>query len=116
MGYINAISGFVDAIVLEESDDNYQGDSFLVVNANWRDNYGYITFGWGSCSGCDAWESEDTPADRAQLITDILKSSKWFDDLDSLKAYIASPDREGDWYSDNETWKTFARKVAELND
>ena len=39
-------------ILLREDDEGWQGDSFLIYH---NDNkYGYLSFGWGSCSGCDA--------------------------------------------------------------
>ena len=40
-------------IVIKVDDDDYQGDS-RVLYEGYKDEVGYLQFGWGSCSGCDA--------------------------------------------------------------
>jgi hypothetical protein len=116
VAYLSALEAYVE-IVLEESDDDYQGDTYAVVKKklSWRKEFGYLTFGWGSCSGCDAWDDADgDPAKESQVITGILEGTQWFETLDELKQYITSQERELSYYYHRETWQKFLEKVAEL--
>lgn len=55
MGYENLIAtGGVDVVDSVYSGD-YQGDLFMIVERDGK--YGYAVTGYGSCSGCDAYEA-----------------------------------------------------------
>lgn len=42
-------------IIIQVNDGDYQEDSYILLEDDGR--YGYLSFGWGSCSGCDALQA-----------------------------------------------------------
>lgn len=78
-------------IILQKDEQNYQGDSFLIYEKD--DKYGYLTFGWGSCSGCDALQGCNSISEVQELMDRLYSSIEWFDSLDALKEYF----EETDW-------------------
>jgi hypothetical protein len=64
-------------VVVQVDEDDYQGDSWVLYK---KDNmYGYLCFGWGSCSGCDALQSCESYEEIAELIEQLKNSVQWFD-------------------------------------
>lgn len=97
-------------ILIQVDEEAYQGDSFLLYK---NDNkYGFLTFGWGSCSGCDALQA-CTDIDEVQELMDSLYNAiKWFDSLQELKCYISDYSIvELQWYFYSDTFKEFREKV-----
>lgn len=103
----------------------YQGDYFAaVMDQDYfgssvyeeEDRIGLLVFGYGSCSGCDAWEGAESASDRLEVLTRIVGLIKWFDDLAAMKAYLASNDPELEWYGHEEEWAEFVAKVNALKD
>lgn len=78
-------------ILLQKDEQNYQGDSFLIYEKDGK--YGYLTFGWGSCSGCDALQGCNSISEVQELMDRLYSSIEWFDSLDALKEYF----KETDW-------------------
>lgn len=79
-------------ILLEDSSGDYQGDTRMILREGTA--YGYLLFGWGSCSGCDALEGcRDNLADLDELRRDLYKGIVWKDSKEALAAWI----RERDW-------------------
>jgi hypothetical protein len=78
-------------IILQKDEQDYQGDSFLIYEKD--DKYGYLTFGWGSCSGCDALQGCNSISEVQELMDRLYSSIEWFDSLDALKEYF----EETDW-------------------
>lgn len=78
-------------ILIQVDDDDYQGDSRVLLEKDGK--YGLLIFGWGSCSGCDALQACENMHDIQILIDNLSDSVKWFDSLLSLKRYI----NEKDW-------------------
>ena len=78
-------------ILLQKDERDYQGDSFLIYEKD--DKYGYLTFGWGSCSGCDALQGCNSISEVQELVDRLYSSIEWFDSLDALKEYF----EETDW-------------------
>jgi hypothetical protein len=78
-------------IILQKDEQNYQGDSFLIYEKD--DKYGYLTFGWGSCSGSDALQGCNSISEVQELMDRLYSSIEWFDSLDALKEYF----EETDW-------------------
>lgn len=77
-------------ILLQKDEQDYQGDSFLIYEKD--DKYGYLTFGWGSCSGCDALQACNTIDEVQELMDKLYSDIKWFDSLDALKEYFEKTD------------------------
>lgn len=53
-------------ILVQVDDQDYQGDSRILYENNGQ--YGYLKFGWGSCSGCDALQGCDSVLELDELI------------------------------------------------
>ena len=88
-------------IVVEDSD--YQGDTRILYD-NKDGKIGYLQFGWGSCSGCDALQGCDT-WDEVQELADYLEQSvDWFDSKEEALQYFEDHDWEGDysWHQDEQ--------------
>lgn len=71
-----------------EDQGSYQGDSLYLIEKDGR--YGVLTFGWGSCSGCDALEAVYNQADLDSLQDDLERGIKWFDYDYEVLEYLVS--------------------------
>lgn len=99
-------------ILLQEDDGGYQGDSFLIYKDNNR--YGYLNFGWGSCSGCDALQACNTIDEVQGLMDSLYADIQWFDSIQELKNYFKNKDWELTWEFHTEAFKKFYPRVMEL--
>lgn len=99
-------------ILLQEDESGYQGDSFLVYEKDGK--FGYLTFGWGSCSGCDALQACQSITEIQELMDSLYNSIKWFDTLTELKDYFADKDWSlcYEWHISE--FRDFVQKVKEL--
>jgi hypothetical protein len=59
---------------------------------------GFLTFGWGSCSGCDALQACSTYRDLAELMASLASGVIWFADDAELREWFVAHDWEGDWH------------------
>lgn len=101
-------------IVIKIDEDNYQGDSFILYKN--EDKYGFLTYGWGSCSGCDALQGCSSIEEVQELMDSLYNSIQWFDDLKSVKSYFETRDWELDWIGHKEEFKDFKRKVLNYSE
>ncbi len=82
--------------VLEAEDFGaYEGDTLLVVTVGAR--YGWLLFGWGSCSGCDPLEGCRSLADLTSLRDDMYADIHWEDSREALADWLHDRDWEGQW-------------------
>lgn len=103
------IAAKIGEVLIEESDDDYSGSSYYLLKDGER--YGYLEFGWGSCSGCDALEACDTKADLGHLFVSLRDSVHWEASLDAMLAWFVAHDWRGSW-----SWHDGCRKfVKALN-
>lgn len=93
---------------------SYQGDTLVVLEKEGM--YGYLSFGWGSCSGCDALQACEDFDDLQELSDHLESSIKWFDSKEELKAWVNKHDWEGEWfsYSDRGEVSDFINQVNSL--
>ncbi len=81
-------------IVIQVDDSDYQGDSRLLYQQG--DRWGYLQFGWGSCSGCDMLRACSSYKEIDDVIDYLLDAIKWFESsLECLKFF-----KEHDWKGD----------------
>ena len=99
------------------SERDYQGDSIAFVYKDNKDGrgYGWLTFGWGSCSGCDALQACDEDLIcLARLSRDLVNGIIWHSD-----AYLAANAVvEHDWeasFIDKKLADEFIGKVKDLD-
>ena len=90
-------------IIIQIDDEYFHGDSRLIYEDNGK--YGYLQFGWGSCSGCDALQACDDLNDVQELMDSLNDRIKWFDSLHELQLYF----KEKDW-SLEYSWKQEEQK------
>lgn len=112
-GYEGLVDSFGVEIVFSEHDDDYQGDSFyLLKDAEGR--YGFLSFGWGSCSGCDAYQAIWNEGNDAlvELRDELWESVRWFDSLDGLRVYLLDNNKLN-WYGYRSSFKVFLEKLKE---
>lgn len=97
-------------ILIQVDEEGYSGDSFLIYK---NDNkYGFLTFGWGSCSGCDALQACTTIDEVQELMDRLYNYITWFDSLQELKDYISDDaSEELKWYYHADIFKKFREKV-----
>jgi len=81
-------------ILLQVDDQDYQGDSRLLFRHG--DRIGYLHFGWGSCSGCDALQACETYAQIEALRTELDGAINWWPSAGEALAWFESHDWEGD--------------------
>ena len=110
--YLSDYQPMVDAmgeVIIQVDDNDYQGDTRVLLRKG--SQYGVLIFGWGSCSGCDALQSCDTWEDVQELGESLENSIRWFDDLDSLKAYWKIKYNPGEYFWHKEESKKFFDKL-----
>ena len=106
--YADLVEDF-GTVVLSESFGTYQGDMFYIFKKDGR--YGFLTIGYGSCSGCDALEACQSISDLYDLQASLRNDIVWFSTLEKLKFYVLSENTELQWYAHEDGWNDFALKV-----
>jgi len=100
--YDQIIARFGD-VVIKVEDDDYQGDTrVLYRHWHWKDGrdvqrIGYLRFGWGSCSGCDALQACTSEEEVEDLINELRSSIKWFDSKEEALEFFENHDWKGDY-------------------
>jgi hypothetical protein len=113
-GYISDYQPMVEhfgTVAVQVDDHDYQGDT-RVLYADTGKGFGYLQFGWGSCSGCDSLQACDSYQDVAELMARLEAGIKWMP-RDEMFRYFSEHDWEGDysWHQDEQ--KEFIRQVLE---
>lgn len=99
-------------IVHREDQDDYQGDSWLIFRDGQR--WGYLEFGWGSCSGCDALQGCDTMAEIAELRMNLVNKTKWFKTAADALAWFKSHNWETDYSWCQEELRRFVKDATDI--
>jgi hypothetical protein len=112
-GNYQPIINEIGNVLVQVDDQDYQGDSRVLYEKDGK--FGYLIFGWGSCSGCDALQGCSTVSDIQELIDKLSRSVVWYDSLAELKQYFNEKDWELEycWHAD-ET-KEFITNVLNYN-
>lgn len=116
--YEPMVSAFGQRTIVSADDDDYQGDSYRLIADGPRadERYGFLTFGWGSCSGCDALQSCGSVEELQSLADQLQDSVLWFPSKEALREYMEKHDWEGDWSWHREASHDFRRQVMEFLD
>jgi len=97
-------------IAVQETEPDYQGDTWLLLRDTEGDRWGYLCFGWGSCSGCDALQACETYQDIDALRRKLYHDIRW-DTKAGLLAWLNEHDWEGDFSSKPEYFLAAAKAV-----
>lgn len=101
-------------VILREDEDNYQGDTHAVIKSD--NKFGYLAFGWGSCSGCDRLQACDTYEDIQELMDSLYHDIKWFESLESLKEYVNDDSiQELKYHYHTEVFHKFKNRLDNIN-
>lgn len=98
-GYNQLIDSFGYEILVEESDDDYQGDTLLLFKHG--DNFGYLNFGWGSCSGCDAYEAVQGDVAEEMALRDSLWEGIRWGSREEMIEFLKKHDWKGDYVGED---------------
>jgi hypothetical protein len=113
LSYEDLIASMGIGIVLKVDDNDYQGDSRVLTYDGRR--FGTMIFGWGSCSGCDAFEAAQGSRDElSALRDDMYRQIHWEDSATALVAYIDSKDWSLDYDGDSEAGRAFRARAREI--
>ena len=99
-------------VLIQVDDNDYQGDSRVLYEKDGK--YGFLIFGWGSCSGCDSLQACNNTKDIQELIDRIVNDVKWFDSLEELQKYFSEKDWELEYCWHAEETKDFITKVLDF--
>ncbi len=94
-GYEALIEKMPGEEVISTGDNDYQGSSYVLLRDG--DRYGYLEYGWGSCSGCDADQACSSLQDVADLFNSLNESIQWFDSLPGFLGWAKAHDWKGNW-------------------
>ena len=103
-GYQPLLSSF-GTIVIQIEDNDYQGDSRILYNIGRR--IGFLMFGWGSCSGCDAFYACTTFKQAEKFSNELEQQIKWFDSEREALEWFERHDWEGDYSGRDDNTKLF---------
>lgn len=103
-------------VLIEEVYGDYSGDSlFLIRESSEYERYGVLTFGWGSCSGCDALESCSSQEEVNNLQDDLERGIKWFYSISDVKEYLTNGGLKGS-YLNADLVLNFGAQVVKIED
>jgi hypothetical protein len=111
VNYEDLIGSFGIVLVQEDSDD-YQGDTFALLLGDDK-RLGFLVFGWGSCSGCDALQACNTNAEVAELRNELMDSIRWFESVYEAAQFFLNHDFAGDWHANSPVMAKFRARVME---
>jgi hypothetical protein len=109
--YAQIVDSFGVNIVAAISIGDDQGDELYLIELN--DDYGLLTVGYGSCSGCDALQGDESPDGHAKLRREMWRSIDWRGSaLDTLTWWRAR-DWAGQFYGSSVELDDFLKRGRE---
>lgn len=96
-------------IVVQVDDNDYQGYSRVLYQDG--NKFGWLQFGWGSCSGCDALQACTKMKEIQDLIDELRRDIKWFESSHKCLDFFNNHDWEGDYSWSQKEQLEFVEKV-----
>lgn len=94
-------------------DKDYQGDFYILYGDEGGSGpFGFLNFGWGSCSGCDALQACDSWEEIQELYNNLESSILWFNNAKQAFDWFMNHDWDGD-YSTKEK-RIFVKTAREM--
>lgn len=102
-------------VAIRVDDKDWQGDTRILYDNDGE--IGYLIFGWGSCSGCDALQACEDFEDLQRLCDQLQEMIDWFESRDAALTHFREHDWRGDfsWHSD-ETREFVDKAIAYLEE
>lgn len=88
--YGQLLESFEVEVLHRVDDDDYQGDTRVLLRDG--DRYGILTFGWGSCSGCDALEACRDYEEVTELRDGLWNRVHWEPSREAMLEYVNDKD------------------------
>ena len=110
--YYDDLVGELGDIIHSVRESGWQGDTWYILQSG--DRCGYLSVGWGSCSGCDALEGADTWEEVNELQDEFRGSIHWEDGPDGLLRWMQEHDWGGDYTASSRDHAIFIRDALEL--
>ena len=93
-------------IVAQVDEEDYQGDSWVLYRDG--DRFGFLTFGWGSCSGCDSLQAcGDNLEEVGELMEQLQGSIIWHGSASEMAEYFNTKDFTVEFYASSEYFQRF---------
>ena len=106
--YYPLLASLGHEILLQVDDQDYQGDSRLLLRDGNR--YGILIF----CSGCDSLQACESYDEVAALRDRLAGDIKWFDDAAGCLEYVNTHNWEGDFSYNAKEMHEFLAKAKEM--
>lgn len=110
-GYSEIVESWGYAIAAKARLGDYQGDHLYLLRDN--DQYGLLTVGYGSCSGCDALEGCDTHEEVENLRASMHSSIQW-KSADETRDYLLTLDCAAKFYGEDTDALAFVNQSLSL--
>jgi hypothetical protein len=105
-----------DEIAVREDDDDYQGDTYMLVRKGER--WGLLIFGWGSCSGCDTlqdlngYSRAEPDVDGIVELRDRMYNSIRWGTAAELRRYLLDKDWNLEWHGSQSAFRVFLAEAV----
>jgi len=100
-------------VLIQVDDRDYQGDTrVLLQDANGF--IGFLVFGWGSCSGCDALQGCSDFDDLQRLYDSLKNGVQWWESAEDALRWFEKHDWEGDYSWHQEETHEFVKRCKDL--
>ncbi len=91
---------------------SYQGDELFLLQGP-PGVFGFLSNGYGSCSGCDSLQGSNTLEEKRELAEELARGVQWGGREEMLE-FLTKHDWEGSYYRDgSEEFVVAARKMLE---
>ncbi len=110
--YNDIIDSFEYDVLHQVDDNDYQGDTRVLFKDAFK--YGYLNFGWGSCSVCDALQACNTLEEIEQLQERLYNSIQWFSNKEETLKWFKGRDWETTYEWHIEETKRFVSEVIDM--
>lgn len=98
-------------VAIKEDVGSYQGDTLVLYDNDGR--IGFLVFGWGSCTVCDALQACDNMDEVQKLCDELQRDIKWFNSKDEALKWVKGKDWETEWYWHHFDAQEFIKKVID---
>jgi hypothetical protein len=114
LGYYGLIESCGLKIESSASLGDYQGDLFFLIRDPETGLWAFGRTGYGSCSGCDAWEACESLQDYEGLRNSLVDGLIWKTTAEML-VWFSTKDWTGEyWGADDPEFSTWVEKVKEI--
>ena len=101
-------------ILLQVDDNDYQGDSRLLLHNPDTGEYGLLIFGWGSCSGCDALQACNNLQEVEELRDSLHQSIEWYPSKQDILRRVTQRDWAGTYSGQQAETLDFVRQATAM--